>query len=72
MAKATDACTMIRGPTFGSTCFRPMANGRRPAARAASTYSDRITWSEPDRTSRTKLGTVAIPIATMATRVEPP
>ena len=47
MAKATDACTMTRGPTFGSTCLRPMANGRRPAARAARTYSDRITWSEP-------------------------
>ena len=63
---------MTSPATLGSTWRRPMANGRRPAARAASTYSVRMTWSAPLRTSRAKLGTVAMPMAIMATNVEPP
>jgi hypothetical protein len=72
MAKDTDACTMTRPLTLGSTCRSPMAQGPRPAARAAMTYSVPSTCMAPLRTTRTKLGTEAMPIATMATRVLPP
>ncbi len=72
IAKETEACTMTSPLTFGSTWRSPMAHGPRPAARAAMTYSVPSTCIAPLRTMRTKLGTEAIPMATMATRVLPP
>ena len=63
---------MIRLVTFGSTCRTAIGNGCRPAARAASTYSVRITWSAPLRITRAKLGTEAMPMAIIAVSVLAP
>ena len=66
MAKATEHWTMTRLATLGSTWWVAMPNGRRPAARAARTYSERMTPSAPLRTTRTNEGMVAMPMATIA------
>ncbi len=72
MAKETEACTITSPLTLGRTCRSPIAHGPRPAARAAMTYSVPSTCSAPLRTSRTKLGTEATPMAIIATSVLPP
>jgi hypothetical protein len=48
---------MIRLETLGNTCRSAMANGRRPAHRAARTYSVFITPMAPLRTTRANDGT---------------
>ena len=72
MAKETDACTMTSPATLGMTWRTAIPSGERPAARAATTYSVFITPSAPERVMRAKAGIVAMPMAIIATRVEPP
>ena len=57
---------MTRLPTLGNTWRAAMATGRRPAARAAKTYSVFITPMAPLRTTRANDGIVEMPMAIIA------
>lgn len=66
IANDTEAWTMTRLPTLGNTWRAAMATGRRPAARAAKTYSVFITPMAPLRTTRANDGIVEMPMAIIA------